>query len=302
MNMETDLSVFVEREIGRSKRFGRRSSPKQIALFVAALCLSLIFFFPLFYTISSSLKEAWEIFVYPPTLLPAAPRPANYVRLFEVVPFGTWLKNTVNVVILSTLGAVISSSFAAYSFARFKYRGRDFLFVLTLATMMLPAQVTLIPQFILFHKMGWINTIKPLWVPAWFGGGAFNIFLMRQFFLSLPLELDEAALIDGASRFRIFSSILIPLCKPVIATMAVISFMGNWSDFMGPLIYLNSPAKFTLAIGLNYLKAVPEVQIGERLETILMAACVLNIIPCVIIFFSAQRYFVRGIVTTGLKG
>ena len=274
----------------------------RVLLYSVVLVFSLIFLFPFFYTLSSSLKQSWEMFVYPPILWPSIPQLRNYVRIFEVVPFGTWLLNTVRVVILATTGSVVSGSLVAYSLARFRYRGRDLLFFITLATMMLPAQVTLIPQFVLYYRLGWINTIKPLWVPAWFGGGAFNIFLMRQFILSLPRELDEAALIDGASRFRVFWRILIPLCKPAIATMAVISFMGNWADFMGPLIYLNSPQKFTLAVGLNYLRYVPEVQVGERLENILMAACVLNIVPCLVVFFFAQRYFVRGIVTTGLKG
>jgi multiple sugar transport system permease protein len=271
-------------------------------LYIIVFILSIIFLFPFFYTLSSSLKQSWEMFIYPPVLWPSIPQFRNYMRIFEVVPFGMWTMNTIRVVILATTGSVLTASVVAYSLSRFKYRGRDLLFLITLSTMMLPAQVTLIPQFVLFHRLKWINTIKPLWVPAWFGGGAFNIFLMRQFFLSIPLDLDEAALIDGASRFRIFLQILIPLCKPVIATMTVISFMGNWGDFMGPLIYLNSPQKFTLAVGLNYLKYVPEVQVGERLENILMAACVLNIVPCLILFFSAQRYFVRGIVTTGLKG
>jgi multiple sugar transport system permease protein len=274
----------------------------RLLLYLVILVLSLIFVFPFFYTFSSSLKQSWEMFVYPPVLWPSIPQFRNYARIFEVVPFGSWLMNTIRVVILSTTGSVVSSSLVAYSLSRFQYRGRDLLFFITLATMMLPAQVTLIPQFVLFYRLQWLNTIKPLWVPAWFGGGAFNIFLMRQFILTLPRELDEAALIDGASRFRVFWKILLPLCKPVLATMAVISFMGNWADFMGPLIYLNSPEKFTLAIGLNYLRTVPEVTVGERLENVLMAACILNILPCLIVFFFAQRYFVRGIVTTGLKG
>jgi len=285
---------------------GTRLLPKlkadRVVLYLVVLVLSAIFVFPFYYTFASSLKQSWEMFVYPPVLWPSIPQFRNYARIFEVVPFGSWLLNTIQVVILSTTGSVISSSLVAYSFSRFQYRGRDLLFFITLATMMLPSQVTLIPQFVLFYRLQWLNTIRPLWVPAWFGGGAFSIFLMRQFILTLPRELDEAALIDGASRLRVFWKILIPLCKPVLATMAVISFMGNWSDFMGPLIYLNSPEKFTLAIGLNYLRTVPEVTVGERLENVLMAACILNIVPCLMVFFFAQRYFVRGIVTTGLKG
>lgn len=283
-------------------------SPYRLARQVARACtyglvivLSVAFAYPFFYTLSSSLKEQWEVLAFPPTLLPKAFQWVNYVRVFQVVPFATWFANTVMVVVLATSGAVISSTIVAYSLARFNYRGRDLLFLITLSTMMLPGQVTLIPQFILFNKLGWINTIKPLWVPAWFGGGAFNIFLIRQFILTLPVDLDEAALIDGASRFRTFWAILLPLCKPAIATMTVISFMANWSDFMGPLIYLNSPLKFTIAVGLNYFKTAP-ADTQEQFYHYLMAACIMSLAPCIVVFFSAQRYFVRGIVMTGLKG
>ena len=209
--------------------------------------------------------------------------------------------NTLFVVTLATLGSVFTASIVAYSFARFEYPGRDILFVITLATMMLPAQVTLIPQFILFNWLGWINTLYPLWVPSVFGGGAFFIFLLRQFFRTLPRELDEAALIDGASYWRIFISIMLPLAKPALATVAVISFIGHWNDFVNPLIYINSPDKFTLALGLNYFKNVPE---GAGLPTqhLLMAASVMVIIPVLILFFAAQRYFVQGIVLSGIKG
>ncbi|MEN6480037.1 MAG: carbohydrate ABC transporter permease [Anaerolineales bacterium] len=270
-------------------------------LYVLVCILAIIFAFPFFYTISSSLKGQWEVLLFPPTMLPEVPQWQNYVRVFQVTPFGTWLLNTINVVVLSTSGAVISSTLVGYSLARFKYRGRDLLLMVALATMMLPGQVTLIPQFLLFNKLGWINTIRPLWIPSWFGGGAFNIFLMRQFMMTLPMELDEAAAIDGASRLRTLLTILVPLCKPAIATMAVISFMGNWSDFMSPLIYLNSQDKFTVAVGLNYFKAVP-ASTEEQFYHYLMAACVISLAPCLIMFFSAQRYFVRGIAMTGLKG
>lgn len=166
---------------------------------------------------------------------------------------------------------------------------------------MLPAQVTLIPQFVLFHWLGWINTLYPLWLPTWFGGGAFAIFLLRQFILTLPKELDEAALIDGASYFRIFWQILLPLCKPVLATIAVISFIASWNDFVNPLIYLQLPEKFTLAVGLNYFKNLPEVG-GEPTQHLLMAASVMVILPVILLFFATQRYFVQGIALTGIKG
>lgn len=263
--------------------------------------LAVIFMFPFFWTVSSSLKEPFELMTFPPTWLPEVPQWGNYVRVVEKVPFVQWSLNTLFVVVISTLGSVFTASIVAYSFARFEYPGREVLFVITLATMMLPAQVTLIPQFIFFNKLGWINTLYPLWIPYMFGGGAFFIFLLRQFFRTLPRELDEAAVIDGATYWRIFISIMLPLAKPALATVAVISFIGHWNDFVNPLIYINSPEKFTLALGLNYFKNVPE---GAGLPTqhLLMAASVMVIIPVLVLFFAAQRYFVQGIVLSGIKG
>ncbi len=212
-----------------------------------------------------------------------------------------WIGNSVLVVVLATLGTVLSSSVAAFSFARFKYRGRDLIFMLTLATLMLPGQVTLIPQFILFHEMNLIDTLYPLWVPFWFGGTAFYIFLLRQFLMTIPADLDEAALIDGASYPRVFWTILLPLCKPALATCAVISFINQWNEFNTPLVYLNTPEKFTIALGLSFYRNVPE-QGGMPMQHLLMAASVMAIAPCLVLFFSAQRYFVQGIVLSGLKG
>lgn len=277
-------------------RFGRRAF-----LYVLTILLSLVFVYPLLWTLGSSLKSPSEMFIYPPSLFPASPQFANYLTVMDTVPFARWFLNTVVVVVTATAGTVISASMVSYSFARFRYRGRDVLFLITLTTMMLPSQVTLVPQFIIFFKLGWIDTIKPLWVPHWFGGGAFYIFLMRQFFLSLPRELDEAAIIDGANRLQVFFRILLPLTKPALATMTVISFMSGWSDFLGPLIYLNTPQKFTLAVGLQYFNAVEDISY-EPTEHLLMVACVLTVIPALLVFFMTQKYFVRGVVMTGIKG
>jgi multiple sugar transport system permease protein len=249
----------------------------------------------------SSLKTPQEMSTFPPTWVPEVPQWRNYLTVLDAVPFLRWFYNSLFVVALSTTGTVLAASVVAYSFARFNYRGRDFIFVITLSTMMIPAQVTLIPQFVLFHKLGWINTLYPLWVPHWFGGGAFAIFLIRQFIMSLPRELDEAALIDGAGYARIFWQILMPLCKPVIATIAVISFIASWNDFVNPLIYLQLPEKFTLAVGLNYFKTLPELG-GEPTQHLLMAASVMIILPVIVLFFATQRYFVQGIVLSGIKG
>ena len=272
-------------------------------LLVALLVfLALIFIFPFFWTVSSSLKAPSEILTYPPQLVPAVPQFRNYVRVYELSPFAKWIVNTLFVVGLGTLGAVLSSALVAYSFARFRYRGRDFIFMCTLATMMLPAQVTLIPQYIIWaNYLGLANTLYPLWVPQWFGGGAFFIFLLRQFFLTIPRELDEAALIDGANRFGIFWTILLPLCVPALATVTIISFISNWDDYLTPLIYLNSQTQYTLALGLSFFRNYPENG-GLPQQHLLMAATVMTALPPVILFFAAQRYFVRGIVLSGLKG
>ena len=269
-------------------------------LIIFALCV--LFGYPLFWTAMSSLKTIPEMFSFPPILIPAAPQWANYWTVLNIdYPVGRWFSNSVLIVILTSFGTLVTSSLVAYSFARFEYRGRDVLFMITLSTMMLPAQVTLIPQFVLFYKLGWVNTHLPLWVPHWFGGGAFAIFLMRQFFLTLPLDLDEAALIDGAGYFRIFWSILMPLCKPVLATLAIITIIASWSDFLGPLIYLNTPEKFTVSVGLQFFNAVPEVG-GEPMQHLLMAACVMSMVPIILMFFFGQRFFVQGIVMSGIKG
>ena len=275
----------------------------RVLLYLLVFFLCILFGFPLFWTLMGSLKTPAEMAAFPPPWIPAFPQWANYIRVFEISrhPVSLWTLNSTIIVVLGTLGTLMTASLVAYSFARFEYRGRDALFMITLATIMLPAQVTLIPQFVLFHRLGWINTLLPLWVPYWFGGGAFAIFLLRQFFLSLPKDLDEAALIDGASYFRIFWSILLPLCKPVLATLAIIVVIDRWGDFLGPLIYLNSPEKFTISVGLRFFNNTPEVG-GEPMQHLLMAACILSMLPVITIFFLGQRYFVQGIVMSGIKG
>jgi len=278
-----------------------RWGPGSVVVLGLTLVLALSFLFPFVWTVSSSLKSPAQIFSFPPTLVPIPPQWVNYATVLQKVPYGTWVENSLIVVILSTTGVVLTSSVVAYSFARFEFRGRDLIFLATLGTMMLPSQVTLIPQFVLFNALGFINTLLPLWVPAWFGGGAFFIFLLRQFFLSLPTDLDEAALMDGANVLQVYWSILLPLSKPALATVAIISFIESWNDFLGPLIYLNTPDTFTVAVGLTFFQNVPELA-GEPLQHLLMAATVMAIVPPLILFFSFQRYFVQGIVLSGIKG
>ncbi len=298
---ESAVSRAIERAGADVTRRGSAWRTGDVVLYALLVVFSLIFMFPFFWTVSSSLKAPYEILSFPPTIIPAVPQWHNYVRVFERAPFARWIFNTVFVVVLGTLGVVLSASVVAYSFARFEYRGKNTLFIITLATMMLPAQVTLIPQFILFNKLGLTNTLYPLWLTRWFGGGAFFIFLLRQFFMSLPRDLDEAARIDGANRFRILWSVLLPLCVPALATVAIISFIDSWGDYLTPLIYLNSQFQYTLALGLSLFKNYPETG-GLPLQHLLMAASVMTTMPPIILFFSAQRYFVRGIVLSGIKG
>jgi ABC-type glycerol-3-phosphate transport system permease component len=282
-------------------RVGVSARPSTTGAYLALVLMAVLFTFPFFWTVASSLKTAAEVYVFPPIWLPAVPQWSNYATVFEIIPFTRWFLNSLLVVLLSTVGVLLSSTLVAYSFARFRYPGRDLLFVVTLGTMMLPAEVTLIPQYLLFKELGWLNSIKPLWIPAWFGGYAFNIFLLRQFVLSLPRDLDEAAIVDGAGYPRILISILMPLMKPALATVAVINFIAAWNDFLGPLIYLNSPETFTLALGLRYFNVSP-AQPGVPQNHLLMASVVMATAPCILLFFVAQRHFVQGIVMSGLKG
>ena len=290
-------SALTQRPIALGKAL------RTLPLYLLLMALVVVFGFPLLWTFTASLKTIPEFGEYPPKLFPAVPQWVNYFTVLNTprVPVLRWVWNSGIVVVLTTLGTVITSALVAYSFARFTYRGRDVLFAVTLATLTLPAQVTLIPQFILFFKLGWVNTLEPLWVPAWFGGGAFGIFMLRQFFKTIPMDLDEAALIDGASYPRIFWSVLLPLLGPALATLAIITFIGSWSDFQNPLIYLNSPDKFTISIGLQFFNNAPEVG-GLPMRHLLMAACVLSMIPTVALFFIGQRYFVQGVVMSGIKG
>jgi len=217
------------------------------------------------------------------------------------VPLFRWYWNTIQITFWTVLGTTVSCTLVAYGFARFRFPLRNLLFLVTLGTMMFPGQITLIPQFVLFHRLRWINTFLPLMVPPFFGGGAFNIFLMRQFIMQLPREMDEAALIDGASYLRTFFSVLLPLIKPAVATVAILRFMGSWNAFLEPLLYLQSNENFTLAVGLRFWDAQPAA--GEmRLTHLMMAMCVVTSVPCIALFFASQRVFVRGIVMTGIKG
>ena len=252
---------------------------------------------PFYWMVATSLRDPGSIFLYPPRWIPAPIRWANYKEALTVLPFGQWYLNTTIVTVTSTLGQVLTASIVGYAFARLRAPGRDVLFLVLVSTMLLPEQVTMVPVFLIFRHLGWINTWLPLIVPSWLGGGAFYIFLCRQFFLSLPLELDDAAKIDGCSTMGIFFRIVLPLSKPVLAAVTVFSMVGKWNEFLYPVIYLNSQSKYVLSIGLRMFQDVDTTSWNW-----LMAASVVTVLPCLIVFFFAQKLFVQGIATTGIKG
>ncbi len=272
-------------------------------LYLVAISSSAMFMFPFVWTVLSSLKTGGELFTFPPTWFPEVAQYQNYPKVFEIVSWAAWTWNSTFVSIVSTFGAVLTAALVGYSFARFRYPARDVLFMITLSTMMLPVEVTLIPLYLMFAKIGWLDSYRPLIVPSFFGGSAFLIFLMRQFFMSIPIDLDEAARIDGANYLRIFWQILIPLSIPVTATAAVLTFMAQWNEFLQPFIFLNTKSKYTLAIGIRYFQAVAGfADDTEPKYHLLMAASVMMTAPIIIIFFLAQRYLVQGIVMSGIKG
>jgi ABC-type glycerol-3-phosphate transport system permease component len=258
--------------------------------------LGILFSMPFFWMVSSSLKIEARIWVYPPEWIPDPVVWSNYPKALEQMGFGRLLANTVFLTGVGTLFVVVSSSWITYGFARFQFPGRNVLFAILLSTMMIPGQVTMIPTFILFRELNWLNTYKPLLVPALFGS-PFYIFLLRQFFMTIPTELDDAAKIDGCSYVGIWWRILLPLTKPALATVTVFSVIYGWNDFLWPLIVLNDESKFNLSLGLSTFRGVYQVR-----WSYLMAASVVTLLPCIALYFFAQRYIIEGVTLTGLKG
>jgi ABC-type glycerol-3-phosphate transport system permease component len=279
--------------------FSRRGLSRAV-IWVVLVAGAVLMLLPLLWMVSSSLKLEQKVFQFPPQLLPNPLRLANYVDALTYKPFPLYLKNTVTLVVLNEVAVLLASSFCGYGFARIRFAGRDFWFALVLATMMVPYVVMMVPSFVIFSRLHWIDTFLPLVVPPFFGGGAFNIFLLRQFFRTIPEELADAARIDGCSEFAIYARIMMPLAKPALITVAIFTFMGTWNDFIGPLLYLNSPERFTLAVGLATFRSA--LAVGRSRWDLLMAFSTAMTLPVVVVFFWAQRYFVRGIVLTGLKG
>lgn len=252
---------------------------------------------PLYWLVLTSLRPTGGEFTYPPEWFPSSLRFENYGYVLQRAPFGLYTLNSVTVTLVATLGTLVSGSMAAYAFARLRFFGRDMWFGVMLSTLMLPYVVTMIPEFLLFRAAGWLDSLRPLIVPFWFGGGAFYIFLMRQFFLTLPTEMEDAARVDGAGAFRIYLQIVLPLSGPALASVMVFSFIHHWNDFLAPLIYTNSVQNRTLALGLRYFA---DEQITQFNYT--MAASTLMLVPVLLLFFLANKYFVKGIATSGLAG
>lgn len=267
------------------------------SLLVHAALLSGVFlmFIPLAWTISTSLKTPGEVYIFPPTWIPTQIMWSNYAKAVTAIPFWDYLWNTSLITFLSIVGKVISITLVAFSFSRLRWWGRDFVFLIMLSTMMLPPHITLIPQFILFKWLGWIDTFLPLIVPTFFGG-PWLTFLVRQYLMTLPRELDDAARIDGCSSFGVYWRIIMPLAKPAILIVVIFVFNGTWNEFLLPLIFLQSADNFTLALGLRMFQ-------GEASTSwnLLMAASLLTMLPVILLFFVSQRYFMQGIVFTGVK-
>ena len=296
------IDTLAKSPLGRSRAcqpawWKNFPSWSRLLIWLALVFGSFIMFMPFLWMISSSLKLETQVFAFPPQLIPNPIRLENYVEALVYKPFHIYLKNTLIIAVVNEIAILWAASYCAYGFARIRFHGREFWFAIVLATMMLPGIVTMIPTFVIFSRLGWIDTFLPLTFPYFFGGEAFNIFLLRQFFRTIPEELADAARIDGCSEHRIYWDIFMPLAKPALTTVAIFTFLNAWNDFMGPLLYLNSPEKFTVSLGLATFRSVMRTR-----WDLLMAATTDMTLPVLILFFYGQRYFIKGVVLTGLKG
>jgi multiple sugar transport system permease protein len=291
--------MLSDRAGSRKIRFQKplRYYINQTVKYIVMIALSAIFMIPLIWLVSSSLKTQGQVFAYPPVWIPDPIQWSNYAEALRRAPLLLWLWNTAVITAFAIVGNVLSSSMVAFGFARLRFPGRGVLFILLLSTMMLPQVVTLIPRFIMFRYMGWLDTFLPLIVPPFFGGGAFNIFLVRQFYLTIPKDFDEAARIDGASNWQIWRLILVPLSMPVLIAVAIFSFVAHWNEFLLPLIYLFSERNKVLALGLRAF-----INPADASWHISMAASMFLVVPIMLLFFFGQRYFIRGVVMTGIQG
>jgi multiple sugar transport system permease protein len=263
------------------------------------LAVSAVMIIPLLWLLSTALKKTGQEWVFPPVWIPKPIWWQNFAEAMDVlpVPFSQYVLNTLTITVFATLGTTFSCTLAAYSFARLRFKGRDTMFGLVISTMMLPEVVTLIPTFLIFRYLGWLNTFLPLIVPYWLGSSAFSIFLLRQFFMTLPRDLDEAARIDGATSFGIYWNVILPLAKPALATVIIFQVLWRWNEFMQPMIYLDSMEKYTIALALRTFQNVRSQRVNY-----LMALSTIQIAPVMVLFFVAQKYFIRGIQLSGLAG
>jgi multiple sugar transport system permease protein len=255
---------------------------------------------PLFWMISTSLKGPDALFHYPPEWIPRPPIWRNYIDAWKVLPFGQFLLNTLFITVLAMVAELITTSLVAYGFARYNFKGRDVLFIILLATMMLPGVITLIPTFLIWRNLGRLDTFDPLTIGAWFAWGPAYIFMMRQFFLTIPRSMEEAALIDGANVAQIYWHIMLPMIRPALLAIAVLSFQGNWNNLQGPLIYLNSMEKYPMILGLKFFEQTLSKE--APMWNYMMAMSVLMALPILGLFFAAQRYFIEGLNVGATKG
>jgi multiple sugar transport system permease protein len=269
---------------------------RSVATHLELIVLGALFALPFLWLLSTSLKPPSQLFKLPPEWIPQPFTWSNYVRALTFIPFFRYLGNTVYIALFNVVASVASCSLAAYGFARIRWPGRNILFFVLISTLMIPYSVTLIPTFIIFRNLGWVGTPHPLTIPA-LTGNAFFIFLLRQFYLTIPDELSAAARIDGANEFQIYWRIILPLARPALAVVALFTFIANWNDFLGPLVYLNDKDQYTLAIGMYGFLSRVRTEWGP-----LMAAATVMITPIIVLFFLAQRTFIQGITLTGIKG
>ena len=291
------------REVSKPTRYTLNSQIALIARYVILIALGLSFLLPFYWMASSAMKDDNQIFTVPPRWIPSPAYVGNFFQAWQVQNFNLFAFNTVfKYAIPSTIGTVLSSALVAYAFSRLRWPGRDILFTICLATMMIPFQVRLVPLFIIFKQLGWINTYLPLVVPAFFGN-AFFIFMLRQFFRSIPMELSEAARIDGASEFQTLIRVILPLARPALTVVALFAFLDAWNDYLGPLIYINAEPQWTLALAIQRMgRAMSEVGNKQLAYPYLMAVSTIVTLPILFVFFFAQRAFIEGISLSGLKG
>lgn len=274
----------------------RHKSPRHVLVYVLLVSISALFLLPLFWMITSALKPNYQVLAFPPVWIPNPPKWSNFREALTYVPFGRFSINTIIIAFGTIVGTVLSSTVVAYGFARLRAPGKNALFVVLLATMMLPYPVTMIPLYVEFNTIGWVNTFLPLIVPAFFGV-PFYIFLLRQFFMGIPTEFEDAARIDGANTLQILWHVILPMSKPALATVAILTFQATWNDFLPPLIYLHDQTKYTISLGLNFFRSTYTINWAY-----LMAASLVTMLPVVLLFFFAQRLFIQGITLTGIKG